>query len=208
VKKLFVICLGLLMAGAAMAKIEGSKHDFSADTWSGGKICIACHTPHNAKTAVANSPLWNHTLTTATFTVYDDLGTSTTFDATAAQPDGVSKLCLSCHDGTVALEAFGTATTGSEYLTSTDSAFLDTDLTNDHPVSFVYNSALATTDGELFDPSVATTSLGGTIADDLLSGGSTMECSSCHDVHNANNNGKLLVMSNAGSALCLTCHDK
>ena len=85
--------------------------------------------------------------------------------------------------------------------------FIGTNLSNDHPISFTYDQALATADGDLFDPTVANTALGGTIDDDLLSDGK-VQCTSCHDVHNSLGNMDLLWIPNAGSALCLTCHDK
>ncbi len=202
-------CTGLLILlilccvnFSANAQIAGSAHDFSAEGWAQNKICLPCHTPHNGDTSVPESPLWNHDVTTSTFTVYS----SSTLDATVGQPSGISLLCLSCHDGSVALDSFG-GTTGSEYVTG--DANLGTDLSNDHPISFTYNTALATADGELFDPSTTTTSLGGTIDADLLFS-HRMECASCHDVHNTASSGNdhLLLISNTGSALCLTCHDK
>jgi len=53
--------------------------------------------PHNANPAV---PLWNQTLSTgATYQPY----ASTTMKATVGLPTGSSKLCLACHDGTVAI---------------------------------------------------------------------------------------------------------
>jgi cytochrome c peroxidase len=81
------------------------------------------------------------------------------------------------------------------------------DLTNTHPISFVYNSALAALDPGVKDPNVATTSLGGTIAQDLLDANGKVQCASCHEVHDQTiyRFGKI---SNAGSALCLTCHNK
>jgi predicted CXXCH cytochrome family protein len=187
---------------AARAEITGSAHDFSGQGWSGGEICIVCHTPHNADTSVAEAPLWNHEVTTATFTVY----TSPTLDATVGQPGGVSKLCLSCHDGTVAVDSYGGAT-GNEYISGDE--LLGTDLSNDHPISFTYDTALATADGELEDPATAPSGLGGTIDEDLLFNGS-MECGSCHDVHNTASAGNehLLLITNQGSAICLTCHAK
>jgi len=193
------ICIMAFMAGTATGQISGSGHDFSLETWNtSGEICIACHTPHNA---LSTTPLWNHTISTATFTLYS----STTMNATLAQPSGTSLLCLSCHDGTVALDSYGGAT-GSTSLGTGDAAFLDNDLSNDHPVSFTYDATLATADGELHDPSTAT-GVGGTIAATMLFS-DKMECASCHDVHNGANLAGLLVKSNAASALCLTCHDK
>ena len=182
------------------AGISGTDHDFSAKGWnSTGEICVVCHTPHNAQT-IADAPLWNHALTTQTFALY----TSGTLDATVGQPDGVSKLCLSCHDGTVGLEAFGDTTTGSNFVTG--SALVGTDLSNDHPISFPYDAALATTDGGLFNPTTANSGLGGTINADLLFA-TNVECASCHDVHD-NTIQPFLRISNASSELCLTCHDK
>jgi predicted CXXCH cytochrome family protein len=194
----------LAVAGltAARAEITGSAHDFSNETWAQNQICLPCHTPHGANTTVADSPLWNHKLSTAAYTMYS----SATMNSVPGQPDGRSKLCLSCHDGTVALDSFG-ASTGTHFLSASDSAYIGTDLRNDHPVSITYNTALANTDGELHDPATRATALGGTIAQKMLFNGK-LECASCHDVHNAQNNEGLLLINNAGSALCLTCHDK
>jgi predicted CXXCH cytochrome family protein len=199
-----IVALSTMFSGAPVnAALTGTKHDFTAQTWSGGQICLPCHTPHNANTSVANAPLWNHTVSTSSYTLY----TSTTFNgsATITQPAGYSKLCLSCHDGSVALDSFG-GVTGTTFITGKGN--LGTALTNDHPISFTYNAALATTDGSLKDPTTALSGLGGTVAANMLEGGTTMQCSSCHDVHNKYNVAKLLKKSNAGSALCQTCHSK
>jgi predicted CXXCH cytochrome family protein len=185
----------------ALAQISGSDHDFSGAGFSGGEICVVCHAPHNNVANVTGAPLWNHEVTVANFQVY----TSDSLDAgDVTQPDGQSKLCLSCHDGTVAVDNFGTAGTSNVFVTG--DARLDTDLRNDHPISFTYNSTLATADGELEDPSTATTALGGTIDEDMLFGGS-LECASCHDVHD-NTIAPFLRVSNSASGLCLTCHIK
>lgn len=199
---LLALALMLMFTQLASAQITGSAHDFSSETWNTtGEICIVCHTPHNAMTGFDDAPLWNHELTNATFTLY----ATGTLDATMGQPDGSSKLCLSCHDGTVALENFG-GVSGPGTTISGD-ALIGTDLSNDHPVSFTYNTALATDDGELADPSLAQSGLGGTIDDDMLISGK-MQCSSCHDVHNTASINYMLLKSNSASALCLTCHVK
>jgi predicted CXXCH cytochrome family protein len=198
-----LLTVALVFVPIAGADIAGSAHDFSAESWNtGGEICAPCHTPHNANTSETDAPLWDHAVTTATFTLYD----SDTLDATVGQPSGISKLCLSCHDGTVALDSFG-GSTGSTSLTG-DASF-GTDLSNHHPVSLTYDATLVAADGEL-NAVTTTTSLGGTIAEDLLfgSGSDQLECASCHDVHDRDENGMLLVIDNANSALCLTCHDK
>ncbi len=203
-KKLFVLSVFLLALSPLVLGqgITGSAHDFSGNGWSGGQICIVCHTPHNADVSVAESPLWNHEVTIATFIPYS----SPTLDATdVLQPSNSSKLCLSCHDGTVALDNYGGTTTGTNFISG--GANVGTDISDDHPISFTYNTALATLDGGLYDPSTDNSGLGGTIDDDLLFLG-RLECASCHDVHNGAGNSSLLVINNASSALCLTCHNK
>ncbi len=183
----------------AQAVISGSAHDFSGAAWNtSGQICLPCHATHN--TTAASAPLWNHAETAASFTLYS----SPTLDATVGQPAAESKACLSCHDGTVALDSYA-GNTGSSTLSGT--ALVGTDLSNDHPVSFTYNDALATADGGLHAPSTQNSGLGGTIAADMLFG-DQLECASCHDVHNDAGNTALLLVDNASSALCLTCHNK
>ncbi len=210
-KKMLFCFLGImavcfLSVNPVFAAISGSAHDFSGDTWSGGQTCGICHTPHSASSTIA--PLWNHTLSAAVYTLYS----SPSLNAAVGQPSASSKACLSCHDGTVALDSFGGSTSGTSFLTGSDN--LTADISNDHPVSFAYNAALAATDGELFDPTAKTVAvLGGkSITDGMLIGGN-LECGSCHDVHagkgDAGVSGNhLLIVNNTGSALCLTCHNK
>jgi predicted CXXCH cytochrome family protein len=85
------------------------------------------------------------------------------------------------------------------------------ELANSHPISFVYDSALATLDGALKDPSEAST-LGSTIATDLLDPDSKMQCSSCHDVHTSGVGENLLrgydYGPHFGPELCRMCHIK
>ena len=195
--------LGLVSLGAvnyAAAEITGSEHDFSESTWNpSGEICIVCHTPHKA-VIQTNFPLWNHAVTSATYQLY----TSATLNATPGQPAGASRACLSCHDGTVALNSFG-GNTGNVII---DPAYrIGIDLRDDHPITFTYDTALSQADPELKNPATAASGLGGTIQHDLLIA-DKLECSSCHDVHNKYNLSSLLVKSNAASALCLTCHSK
>ncbi len=197
--KLFVIGIGLLVAGAlyagqAQAAITGTAHDLSGRAWGTNEICIFCHTPHNAA-ATLLAPLWNHGSSAATYTVYS----SSTLNAVPGQPAGTSKACLSCHDGSVALDTYGTRT-GTNMISGT--AALGTDLSNDHPVSFTYDAALATADGGLVTP--ASTSL---VVTGIPLYTSKVECASCHSVHD-NANGNFLRNTNAASALCLKCHTK
>lgn len=177
------------------AGIAGTKHDLSGKNWGSNQLCIFCHTPHNASTAA--QPLWNHAVTGSTFTLY----ASSTLTAVVGQPDGTSKLCLSCHDGTVANDSFG-AQTGTHSITG--AALVGKDLSNDHPISFTYDAALATADGGLVTPASASFV---DAAKKLPLFSAKMQCATCHSVHD-DTNGFFLRMSNAGSAMCLTCHNK
>jgi len=212
VRKSLMLSGAALLATHAMAgSITGSAHDFTSDSWSGGRICVACHTPHKSDTTVEDAPLWNHALSTASYTLYG----SPTLDAAITQPGGSSKLCLSCHDGTVAVNSFGGVTGSTMISTEND---LTTNLKSSHPIGFTYDSALATSDGSLFDPATTSVTIGsgtqtktGTINAVMLYGGQ-MECGSCHDVHNTFTVGGsgtgLVKVDQSGSAICLTCHDK
>jgi len=202
---LVVVCLSFALVAAG--GVAGSKHDFSGNSWSKGELCIVCHTPHNADTTSPSLPLWNHETTMATYTLYS----SATLNATLTQPEHYgSKLCLSCHDGTVAVDSFGGAS-GTTKLLPGNKGFIGTDLRGTHPIGLVYDSALATADGGLHDPETTTTVLGNSIRKDLLFNTGNLECASCHDVHNAQSaatNANLLRITKDGSKLCLTCHDK
>jgi len=212
-----VLAACVALASAVWGGLANTHHDFSSASWGDGEMCSPCHTPHNADSLVSAAPLWNHAVTTATFTLYG----SDTLDAVPGQPTGATRLCLSCHDGTVALDSFDGVTGGGSFIADTFET--GTDLSRHHPVSFDYDSDLASQDGDLKDPSTAPSGLGGTIAEDLLRNG-RLECSSCHDVHVSRATGSCggchaahgpmktstlsLWKSNAGSALCLTCHVK
>lgn len=207
-------------AMAAIGTIVGSRHDFTANggTYKGtnntaGQVCIYCHAPHNNKSA-AGELLWNRALSTATYTPYSS---PTMNGAPVAAVGPISKVCLSCHDGTIAIDSFGTFT-GSTPISGTSTAKIGPDLSNDHPISFTYNATLASTDGALKDPATANVTIGtgntGLIKDKMLFGaaGDQLECASCHDVHNTTAKtaveSKLVKVSTASSALCLACHNK
>jgi len=67
------------------------------------EVCVYCHTPHGSNTNVS-APLWNRARSTATYTTYDQLGTtSLTQTVTAPGPNSIT--CLSCHDGTLAIDS-------------------------------------------------------------------------------------------------------
>jgi predicted CXXCH cytochrome family protein len=155
-------------------------------------VCIFCHTPHQAST---EGPLWNHQTSVATYTPY----TSSTLKATPDQPSGSSKLCLSCHDGTVALGAVYSRSANIPMLSPIPAGrtLVGTDLSAHHPVSFTYDTALVAASGELRDPS--------TLIQDVRLENGQVQCNSCHDPHN-NQFGSFLVKDNTASAICQDCH--
>lgn len=161
--------------------------------------CDGCHAPHDAS-ALPGVPLWSGRETTTTFT---SLYSSDTLDAVPGQPDGASKLCLGCHDGV----------TDPNYVwMGADVTFGADELADTHPISFVYDSALATADGALKDPS-EDSGLGGTIYEDLLHSTGKVQCNSCHDVHTTGvgdnaMRGMDYFHGAGGGQFCRMCHEK
>ncbi|MBI5428837.1 MAG: hypothetical protein HY938_00065 [Nitrosomonadales bacterium] len=175
------------------------------------QICVFCHTPHAATSGIA-APLWNRTLSTATYTIYD----SASMDAyTIANPKPVnpgagSKVCLSCHDGTLAIGMVGVLNfakdvainmSGTDFLGGMPGGSgiltgytrnLGIDLGNDHPIAFTYDNILGGaggTDGELRSPPVvvgATTVVGNRspgVKPTYPLESNQMQCPTCHDPH-------------------------
>ncbi len=195
-----VALLGWPALTAHTASITASKHNLSA-TGPGtikaateSEICVFCHVPHNA---MPSGPLWNRDQPTGTYTAY----TSTTRKITApGQPNGASLLCLSCHDGTIALGKVSSRATnitmaGGVTTMPAGATRLGTDLSDDHPVSFLFS-------GVLSNPELRTPT--GSVK---LDANGQMQCTACHSPHD-DANGKFLVVNNIRSALCTNCHNK
>jgi predicted CXXCH cytochrome family protein len=222
---MFAVFLLVCAGNFVFSQVVGSPHDLSSGstgtTSNVDRVCVFCHTPHQAAAANGQDPLWNHELSAvASYGVYD----SATLNATLTDLGGatvgtaaISNLCLSCHDGTVAvsslyndpnevagpISASGGGVNGSGFMTGP--ANVGTDLSDDHPVNFVYDAALVALDPELNTPAVAGEWVDGANTVPLFVG--TVQCASCHDPHD-NTNAPFLVMDNTGSALCITCHIK
>jgi predicted CXXCH cytochrome family protein len=125
-----------------------------------------------------------------------------------------SLICLSCHDGTIAVNSLnnvpgpggagtygtpgGAGLDGVGRLSSSSHAYVGTDLSDDHPVGITYDSTQDTN----FQPK---TGNGQSYPDKLLSDGLYVECTSCHNPHD-DTYSDFLIESNASSALCLRCH--
>ncbi|MGK7346403.1 MAG: cytochrome c3 family protein [Candidatus Nitrospinota bacterium M3_3B_026] len=91
-----------------------------------GEVCVYCHTPHGANNTI-DAPLWNRTNPDNTYTLYNiplQSGQSPT------QPGVNSLTCLSCHDGTVAIDSIinmpGSGKYSAAQQTTQSDAFLDT----------------------------------------------------------------------------------
>jgi predicted CXXCH cytochrome family protein len=209
------LALGLATAGAS-GQITGSAHDFTQYAWNPGEICKPCHIPHGGNWQAGK--LWNHTLPAdgQTYNLYQGTGTTAyTTDYTGF--DATSRLCLSCHDGTVALDSFGGTTTGgTTFLTAADPEYIGTDLRNDHPIGSraIYDTTGTSTS---FHPQNASHSVVGSAGTLRLrswtdpSDGTTkyvVGCKTCHNPHRTAGAEHLLNFSNVNSQLCLTCHIK
>jgi len=154
--------------------VNGSLHDMTvvvpttADSM--GRVCVYCHTPHHAVVTdgSANLPLWNHALTPDDqFTAYTWATPNNSNDGAFDIIDplaGPSRLCMSCHDGSIAVDEHGSAfaSTGSGRVTGSGGlignlgitqdglgrANLTKDLSNTHPIGFDYNAIAAFRNGK------------------------------------------------------------
>jgi len=77
---------------------------------------------------------------------------------------------------------------------------LGTDLSDDHPVSFRYDSSLASSDPQLKSPAGLTGAV-------RLDKDSQLQCTSCHDPHNDNFKNFFLRVDAVRGNLCVSCHD-
>lgn len=172
-----------------------------------GEPCMYCHAPHSGNPGSAATPLWTQRLSSVQS--YQMYSSPTMVNQVNSSPPlgSNSTLCLSCHDGTVAL---GTTTpwgqvpmSGSLSGTPAD---LGTNLQTTHPFSFVtpLQSApdlwpsLSATPPSTRDTTSAVTLINGNV-----------ECGSCHNPHveNIDPNSEFLVINNSEGALCLACHN-
>jgi predicted CXXCH cytochrome family protein len=191
------LVLLLHTAATAASHVARTVHNLSAegpgqiksDSQTAG-VCSFCHIPHGA---AQTRGLWSRSLPVQTYKLYE----SSTTQATLKQPTGSSRLCLSCHDGTIALGAtqrnpdlkLGVLTGGT---------VLGSDLSDDHPISFAYDQDLVNRRPTLLDPKQLPSNV-------KLDENQELQCTSCHDAHQ-DEFPKFLVMDPTQSRLCVTCH--
>lgn len=158
-KKMMLSALGIVAVSASAAfagatpgsGVVGSIHDMNLYTGvtvdSQGRVCAFCHTPHHALTEGNDYlPLWSHTIPNTTYEAY----VSATIDATitpSTMMDGPSKLCMSCHDGSIAVDTHynttGTKTLSTDAFGDVPSAAIakTASLSNDHPIGFIFDQS-------------------------------------------------------------------
>ncbi len=178
----------------------------------GRQICIFCHTPHTAN-VTEGAPLWNRSFSPLTFSRYSSATLQIRVNPAVSasnmanygpgkQPDGSSKLCLSCHDGLPTANGGGlgnvlrggpikmdSSNGGGDVITGRASFNPSTNKmkTGHHPISFVYNGAIQTA----ISSGRKAAGLGGGFGFTLPSGlskvkldkNSKMQCTTCHDPH-------------------------
>lgn len=223
--------------GGTPVSIVNSKHNLSSsgtgsikalDEGSGGtsEICVFCHTPHTAR---LEAPLWNRTNPEGPYTVYysDVMSALSITPESPVQAGGgyavhvKTRICMSCHDGTIALGQLVNMPTGMSgsvamqgttggLMPDTAAGYIGTDLRDDHPVAVKHRDPAAV-NPEMKSLSGSQVRLyydsgGGVIRSNQNDGG-WIECTSCHDAHD-NQYGNFLVDDNVGSKICLSCHEK
>ena len=199
--------LAFLLTAASLALAQSGDvlgaHDLSMSGASHiqgqmSAACLYCHVPHSG---LGKGPLWGQTFSTAVYTPY----ISSTEQNTSIQPElgQASSLCLSCHDGTVAV---GQVIPYGPYTMTGTMPKLGTDLQSSHPFSL----QLPLKDAANL---VASLVASGTTNDpthsvNLVNG--SVECTSCHNPHIQSvdkQSPNFLVRDNLKGAVCLACHE-
>ncbi|MGE5553979.1 MAG: cytochrome c3 family protein [Betaproteobacteria bacterium] len=203
-------------AGSAWAaSLVGSVHDLSAGPagreQTGGAVedrrsCPYCHTPHTS--APATAPLWNPHQPLQSYAIGSP-GKGGQLPTTAAALGQSSSVCLTCHDGAVAIDAIANVakkapepesalmTFGQGQFADLTSASGSNGPQTSHPVGVPYR----------FAPDLVPAPADGRFPNGVRLIDGRVECASCHNPHGAGSP-PFLVTSNGGSALCCTCHLK
>ncbi|MDH3254413.1 MAG: cytochrome c3 family protein [Acidobacteriota bacterium] len=220
VMRSLVVAVGALMATSTFSQQEsvvGTLHNLSISgpgeirAVSETQVCKFCHVPHNAEVP---APLWGHALSSARYDL-PELRASGTAQQTP-QPDGSSRLCLSCHDGTIALgdiagEPVPVQMTGASRLHPGNKGFIGTDLTGSHPVSFVVPDGDRIRDMTA-ESDMGLNSLAAIEADPevRLDIDGKMQCTTCHDPHAdrfyVEGRVPRFWVKSSVDEVCLTCH--
>ena len=217
--------------------ITNTAHNFSLASWNdantggtGKQICQPCHTPHNAVHKM--EALWNHNSGSDNYVTWESSFVNGAY--TFTEVGETSKLCLDCHDGQIAMSAFGGGSGTGNKMGGTPGQWgsmnLGTDLSDDHPINAPYtvtmvNGVPSSPKFEVKNGSVYVKPITGWDGSNAIYGSGKLrltntgtdyrvDCTTCHTPHGSANTSKadpfpyLLRMSNGASALCQTCHQK
>ncbi len=194
-KRRWPVILGVLFAlwlssARAQTGIASTLHNLSVTgpgevkSLTESQICRFCHIPHNAEVPRA---LWGRSFSTAEYETAQIAGARGA-RVPAPQPDGSSRLCLSCHDGTIALgELAGRGKSvdmaGTQRLAPGHKGFIGTDLSGNHPISFVVAEGDPSATELGSDMGLKPLSLIRESRDVRLDDEGKMQCTTCHDPH-------------------------
>jgi predicted CXXCH cytochrome family protein len=209
-KRFFLMAVLLGLATTCQAQISGDvlgSHNLSLSGTPPVKgaldPCLYCHVPHSG-VQNPNGALWSQTLSTQVYKTYS----STTLHNTSRQPllGADSSLCLSCHDGTVAVgqtQPFGQIQmSGNMYPTDK----FGTDLQGSHPFSL--KTPLVDAPGLVQSLATSHTTADPLHAVKLIN--NDVECTSCHTPHAQMVDAvskNFLVRDGSSGQLCLSCHE-
>ncbi|MCF6309317.1 MAG: cytochrome c3 family protein [Sulfurimonas sp.] len=256
-KLIIFVILGLLFINAELTgSIINTKHNLSVSNTvvpdanetiikaqSEQEVCVFCHIPHF--TRPVGKPLWNRSMPVTNYNMYDStylrrLGypaLATDLGSANDTPGALSRQCLSCHDGTIAVGSVYKlrrkymgidkiamdGVDGSGFIPASKAGLIGTDLSVHHPVGVEYDTTVTKTFG---DASTRTSELLNLPTSPIKlyayasnPGQKFIECSSCHDPHkdaaNANGESNKFLHVSSGTTLaenivttCISCHDK
>jgi hypothetical protein len=193
-KAALLLLVPSLVTLANAAGIANSAHDWSTESWNVNKeLCGPCHMAHGSDPNNQLIPLWSHETINATWMPFQS-----PHGTTIGQPDGPSKACLSCHDGTLAYNQLkGQVPVGQSPLYVQGDYVIGNvngvhDLRGAHPISFLYNDAVnnSPTNSLKLPGEVLSTTLpagnnlvGSSVQNAFLTSDGKVQCISCHDVH-------------------------
>jgi predicted CXXCH cytochrome family protein len=234
------LVIGLLSGTTADSDtLTGSKHDLTSLNRRAGveamgglafndyrDPCVYCHLPDNADVtalvgAGAQIKDWNRFLPDTDYQLYDS-------DSLSSRPKGLgpeSLVCLSCHDGSMAVDMVVSKPAGwrpdeeaplhmrmakgggmdrctqcHDGITAhkMDNVIIGSDLRDDHPVGMKYP-------GTFDNPDYFRPAGGGRFSNGVRLFDGRVECASCHNVHDPQISPFMRVEQ---KKLCLTCHNK
>jgi hypothetical protein len=192
------------------------------------EVCAFCHIPHGAQ---PGKPLWNRDMPSSSYTMYSstylersNYPVPTDLGASNDAPGQLSRQCLSCHDGTIAIggiyairgTVLGSALSVSDTnpdgtMKNTATGYIGTDLRIHHPVGFEYDPNVTIA----FDSGTKSIELKSTPDNPIklytMGGKKYVECASCHDPHSENEKFLRVNVGSHGQNMkqtCTSCHSK